>query len=255
MAEAVTEAGHEANARRRGPGRATGSPSRGTGGEPGSGGSSGSGTSGGSGAFGLVETITTWICRLAALNVTWLLQTLAGGVLLGIAPATSVLHQQLRTGLLDDVQRGYYRASWGRWRREFWQSQQRYLIPLLTPAVLGFYLWLLRGQVLTITIAIVTAVYLCWLIHLPAVAARADEADASDTTAPRRPTALWLLTLRSFAATPVPFVLAGLTGAVALVLGYLYLPAALVFAVPAVPALAAAMAARHVPEPLLLPTD
>ncbi|CAM3601901.1 DUF624 domain-containing protein [Occultella aeris] len=214
-----------------------------------------SGGSVGSGAFGLVETVTTWICRLAALNVTWLLQTLAGGVLLGIAPATSVLYRQLRIGLLDDVQHGYYRASWRRWRREFWESQRRYLIPLLTPAVLGFYLWLLRGQVVTITIAILTAVYLCWLIHLPAVASRADEADTSDAGAPRRPSALWLLTLRSFAATPVPFVLAGLTGAVALVLGYLYLPAALVFAVPAVPAMAASMAARHVPEQLLAATD
>ncbi|TDE94232.1 DUF624 domain-containing protein [Occultella glacieicola] len=255
MADPVTGAGAGDEARRRGLARLAGSGSRGSGRAGGSGGSRGSGGSagsGGSGGLGLVEAVTTWICRLAALNVMWLLQTLAGGVLLGLAPATSVLSQQLRTGLLDDVQVGYYRDSWRRWRQEFWRSQQRYLIPLLTPVVLGFYLWMLRGQAVAVSIAILLAVYLCWLLHLPAVAARADEAGPDREHGPTR---LWLLALRAFAATPVPFVLAGLVGAAAAVLGYLYLPGALVFAVPSVPALAASMAARQVPERLLTPAD
>ncbi|WP_163543704.1 DUF624 domain-containing protein [Occultella kanbiaonis] len=184
------------------------------------------------------------------LNLIWWLQVLAGGVVLGLAPATSVLYHQVRSNLTGDVAGDDFRSSWARWRRDFWRAQARYLVPLLTVVVLGFYVWMLRGQALASTVAILAAAYLCWLMHLPAVGERADE------VAPDRAlgaTQLWLLTLRSFAVAPVPFLVAGVTTAFALGLGVLYVPVALIFAVPAVPALAASLAARFVPDALLEP--
>jgi uncharacterized membrane protein YesL len=186
-------------------------------------------------AASLLETVTRWITRIALLNVTWLLQVLAGGVVLGLAPATQVLYRQLAAHLGEDGEPTGLRASWRAWRRAFRPAQRDLLVPLLTVVVLGFYLRVVAGSWPSLGVAIVTAVYLCWLLHLPAVEVPGARAGTR-----------WLAALRLFSGAVGPFALTFLA-AVATVAGLtLYLPAAVLFAVPALPALLATLTVRRV---------
>ena len=131
-------------------------------------------------ATGLIPVITTWIWRVATLTGTWWLQTLAGGVVLGIGPATLVLHRRLRSAV-QGTEEGTLREAWRSWRENFRDAQLRITLPILTVIVLGFYAVALRGTPLAITVAVLGAVYLIWLMHLPAVAAATDLERAAPT--------------------------------------------------------------------------
>lgn len=187
---------------------------------------------------GLIARITTWLWRLAVLTGTWWLQTLAGAVILGIGPATLTLHRRLRAMLLGGDEASM-REAWALWRRDFADAQLRIGVPFLTVVVIGWYLLALRGTPLAVSVAILGAVYLLWLQHLPAVAASSNDERATGT---------WLLTARMIARQPVTSVLAGAVPAVAIVALIAWFPGGLVLAVPTIPAVCAALAVRRSPR-------
>lgn len=71
--------------------------------------------------------------RLFVLHLAWLLGVLAGGVLLGAAPATLALNAVIRRDLLNRTLEsrnlggreypGLWREFWRVWRHEFWRAQ------------------------------------------------------------------------------------------------------------------------------------
>ncbi len=219
-----------------------------------------SGSGQGSQAGALVGTVTTWFWHLALLTATWWLQVIAGGVLLGVAPATIVLYEQIRHGLDGDFPGA--RWAWRRWRSIFREAQARLLLPILTVPVLVFYILMLRGHVLSISLAVLTLIFCGWLALLPAVAAahrlpgidpdggpltpRSDEPQAPPT-----PASLWLLTARVIVRSPAILGLAWGASIAGLLALYLTVPLALVLAIPAIPALLATIGSRRAVGPAM----
>lgn len=185
-------------------------------------------------ASGPVAAILTWFWRLATLTGTWWLQTIAGGVLLGFGPATLVLTRRLRAELEpDDADAAH---PWRLWRTSFWDAQVRIGLPLLTVIVLAWYLLALRDTPWAISVAVLGAAYLLWLLPLPAV--------AITTEVPEPATTSWYRTAVLIARVPLPFLIASLATAVVVVAVLLAYPGALVLVVPAGPALAGVLAVR-----------
>lgn len=177
---------------------------------------------------------TTWFTRLSVLNMVWLLQTLAGGVVLGIAPATLALAERIRGHLAGEPAEG----AWAVWKRLFWRSQMRFGFPLVTVVALGFYLQLAAGGPLAMTMLILTSLYLVWLLFLPAIHAVMPRAAHTE---------VWLGTLKAVVLKPGRLLCVAL--AVAALLGALlwWVPVAVVLLVPSMPTLLAALVVRTTP--------
>lgn len=185
-------------------------------------------------ATGPVALVTTWVWRLATATGTWWLQTLAGGVVLGFAPATVTLYRQLGHALDGGDADDGVRAAWRAWRENFWDSQVRFGLPALTVAVFAWYVLALRGTPFAVTIAVLGVVYVCWLLHVPAVATRTDLGVRS----------CWLLTAQLMARAPLRHAAVGLGTGALVVAAVLWFPGGLVLLVPAVPAAAASLVTR-----------
>ena len=127
--------------------------------------------------------------RLFLLHLLWLLGVLAGGVVLGLLPATSALCSTLREDQMERAmeERGEFRAVrprlwiefWAGWREEFWRAQRlgallgsAWLLLLLDRTVLtgvqlGALAPLVSGLlvVLTVVLALLSAVALPLFVH------------------------------------------------------------------------------------------
>ncbi|ACQ82179.1 protein of unknown function DUF624 [Beutenbergia cavernae DSM 12333] len=187
---------------------------------------------------GLLTTVVSWVPRLFVLSVTWLVQVLAGAVVLGFAPATAVLADGVARRLADPDAPADLRGGWRTWRAELWSAQLPLGLPALQVVLLAFYLQLTRGSVLAVSVAVLGAVYVVWLAHLPAVYVRRHDGVGAP--------ALWLANLRLMAGGAGAYLLSGvvlLAGGWALVW---YAPVAAVAFGPAAAALVAALAVRRV---------
>lgn len=99
--------------------------------------------------------------RLFLLHLLWVLGTLAGGVVLGVSPATAALCTVLREDQLEQAAEnaGEHRPSrgglwshyWAVWRTEFWRAQRLGGALLLGWLVLALDRWVLTGTQLSTT--------------------------------------------------------------------------------------------------------
>ncbi|WP_158247574.1 YesL family protein [Actinomyces qiguomingii] len=95
--------------------------------------------------------------RLFVLHLVWLLGVVAGGVILGAAPATMALNAAIRRDLLNQVlaarnlvvaeRPGLWQEFWRVWRQEFWRAQAIGGVVLVGWAVLALDRLVLRGGV------------------------------------------------------------------------------------------------------------
>lgn len=189
----------------------------------------------------VLNAIVSWVPRLAWLNLIWILQVAAGGVMMGLAPATKVLHLTLREALDGEIRAGASGWSWAwrTWREELLASQLRLLVPAVTFFSIAGYTIMVAGTPFAVSLGIICLVYSCWWLHLPAI----------DALGRRDALEVWALTLRCFAVAPVRFGGAFL-GSLAIVVALAwYLPGALLIAVPSVPALLASAAVTRFARP------
>lgn len=96
------------------------------------------------GLTGVLYQWCEWIMRLAYLHVLWLLFTVVGGVILGVAPATAGMFAVLRQWLLGREEVPVFRTYWQSYRREFWGANLLGWLLFTVAAVLVVDLWVLR---------------------------------------------------------------------------------------------------------------
>lgn len=195
-------------------------------------------------ASSLIELVTTWACRAVALSLNWLAQVLAGLVIAGIAPATLTLYHQVRLGLDDLVLPGYYRRSWSYWRRQLVPAQKYLLLPMLTVVVLWFYLRMAAGTPVAVPLAVLTAVYVIWLILLPAWLT----ADGADSPLTGGVAARWGQAWQLLAIGALPCLLAGVIAGAGTGVLVWYFPGAAVLFCPTGIAVLASIAAQRTHE-------
>ena len=65
------------------------------------------------------NSITTWMIRLAYLNILWLLFTIAGLLLFGLFPATGAMFSVVRNWFIDKHDVSIWTAFWTFYRRNF----------------------------------------------------------------------------------------------------------------------------------------
>jgi len=180
-----------------------------------------------------------WPMRLAVITLLWLLGVAAGLVVAGVAPATLASHQVLQAYLSGDAETRPWSRFWSAWRVWFGRGQVVLGLPLVTVWVLAFYLAAARQTLWAWPLSVVTFGYLVSLWLLPAVAITAGPVQARD---------VWLLTMHLSWRRPV-LPLAGTAVLVVLALvGWYFVPAALVFW-PAAAGFAAVLVVRRVSQP------
>ncbi|MFE5836576.1 YesL family protein [Arthrobacter sp. NPDC056493] len=160
-----------------------------------------------------------WIWRLALLNLLWIGLTLAGGVILGLFPATNAVYVVMRRWLVHPETRDQssIRAMTAAWRDGFWRANALGWALTVVGALLAYGLWLsignpgVVGSVAFYVLVIVAAMFCATLIHLPFVAAHLEAGGI------RLVRAAWMLALAQ------PFATLGLA---AVFIGLSYLQAA-----------------------------
>ncbi|SHE24375.1 Hypothetical protein ACGLYG10_0576 [Actinomyces glycerinitolerans] len=95
--------------------------------------------------------------RLFVLHLVWLLGVVAGGVILGAAPATMALNAVIRRDLLNQAldtrnlvvaeRPGLWQEFWRVWRQEFWRAQAIGGVVLVGWVVFGLDRLVLRGGI------------------------------------------------------------------------------------------------------------
>lgn len=73
------------------------------------------------GMFDAFYRFTEWILRLALLNILWVLFTLAGGVILGLMPATAAMFSVARKWISDDADIHVYQTFVKEYKSDFWR--------------------------------------------------------------------------------------------------------------------------------------
>ncbi|PTM59988.1 YesL family protein [Desmospora activa] len=96
------------------------------------------------GLTGVLYQWCEWIMRLAYLHILWLLFTLLGGVILGVAPATAGMFAVLRQWFLGREDVPVFRTYWQSYRREFWGANLLGWLLFVVAAVLFVDLWVFR---------------------------------------------------------------------------------------------------------------
>ncbi|MGY3715721.1 YesL family protein [Sutcliffiella cohnii] len=84
--------------------------------------------------------ILEWITRFAYINALWIIFTLAGGILLGLFPATVALYSIIRQWLKGNWEQPIFQQFFLYYKLEFWKSNR-----------LGIFLYTI-GIILTINI-------------------------------------------------------------------------------------------------------
>jgi uncharacterized membrane protein YesL len=136
--------------------------------------------------------LVEWIPALAGMSFVFLLQTLAGGIILGVAPAAAVLAHTVRARV-DEMRVGF-RESWKLWAASWRRSQLQLGIPLLQLAPLTAWLLITRGSMWVATVAVIGVVLSAWLFVLPPTQTRNPHASASQ---------VWIDALRRLARHPL----------------------------------------------------
>jgi uncharacterized membrane protein YesL len=65
--------------------------------------------------------LTQWIMRIAYLNLLWILFTFAGGIVLGIMPATSSLFSVSRKWIMGQTEIPIFKTYWNSYKTDFKQ--------------------------------------------------------------------------------------------------------------------------------------
>lgn len=133
----------------------------------------------GSGTTARLAGVLTWVVRLAGLNLLWVLGLLAGGVIVGFAPATVALAGVLRA-LLQGQEVRLWKDFWQHWRSSLLPAQLSVGFPLATVVVLAFYVVaaggsespLLRGS--AVGLSVLLLLYIATVLHLPFLFATFD---------------------------------------------------------------------------------
>lgn len=192
------------------------------------------------GRYGGLYRALDWVMRLAIINVLWILGTLAGAVVAGLAPSTVATFWLVREYNLGRRPQ-LWGDFWRQWQTEFRQSQLRLGFPLVTALVIVFYVLAARnadGAVTTgiaLGLTLVLVGFVATLLYLPAVLAHFD----------LEPTTAWRVT--SVVAWSQPFVtIAMLLASAAVVVAMIFiLPGALPFFAVSLPAFLATKAAHR----------
>jgi uncharacterized membrane protein YesL len=77
-----------------------------------------------SGWTGKVMEFLTYATQIVVLNFLWIMGTLAGGVILGIAPATRALGRLTTALFLGEPSTSLWRDFWSTWRTRFWVTNK-----------------------------------------------------------------------------------------------------------------------------------
>lgn len=174
-----------------------------------------------------------WVPALAGASLIFGLQTLAGGVLLGVAPASKVLAHTVQSRL--DDQPLTFRESWRLWATSWKESQLRLGVPLLQLIPLGLWLLMTRNSVWLVSVVIFGLVLMGWLLVLAPLQERLLEASAPLT---------WLAAAQLLARHP--FLVLGTIAIIvaAFIAFFAWLPLGLIVWGPGLAALAAELAYR-----------
>jgi len=183
--------------------------------------------------------LAVWPPRVVWLTALWWLGVLAGGVILGLAPATVAIHR-VATGWLDDraAEDAGWTGFWRTWRAWLWRSQPWFWGTVLTGAPFAFWLAVADPRSPWSLPAVLLGAWWSMTVwFLPAMLVMAND--------PRRDGVRVVLHLawRHWPST----VLTALALALASAAAAWWVPAALPVALPGLPALAAtALALRTV---------
>lgn len=82
-----------------------------------------------------IYNVLEWVTRFAYLNLLWILFTLAGGILLGLFPATIAMYAIVRQWLNGNTDLPVLSSYWDYFKQEFKRSN---LLGLVIYAVVGF---------------------------------------------------------------------------------------------------------------------
>lgn len=186
------------------------------------------------GRFGRAYRILDWPLRLVGLNLLWLLGVLAGLVVGGLAPSTQALYALLLAYLRGEQVRPWS-DFWRVWRATLGSAQLVIGMPLLTVAVVGFYVYASSGTPFAVAAVLLALAYLATLIQLPAAVAGLDLPMIKTWQA--TVALAWRQPLHTLGATLLSTALA--VGA------WFIAPAALVVIIPSVPALLATLIVRR----------
>ncbi|MDT8862785.1 DUF624 domain-containing protein [Alkalihalobacillus sp. MEB130] len=111
--------------------------------------------------------ILEWITRFAYINVLWIFFTLAGGVILGLFPATVAMFSLIRQWLRGNSDMPIFPSFWNYFKEEFWKSNRLGIIFYLIAFIVGFNLIFLHaniGELLTWTSAPLLAGLLLFIL-------------------------------------------------------------------------------------------
>ncbi len=192
-------------------------------------------TSTGSRAAAGITVGVEWVFRLAVVNLFWIAAVLAGGVVLGIAPATRSLYV-LIAEFLDGRSPRIWKRGFAEWRASFWSSQIPLGLPLVTLAPIGVYLAISGGTIFALGTTVVAVMYLVTVLYLPAIMSRNDFP----------PTTLWLAAVLTAWRRPTVTIVVTIGLAAICIGGVLWTPAAIPFYVPSLPALIVTIAFRRI---------
>ena len=121
--------------------------------------------------------LVEWIPALAGMSFIFLMQTLAGGIILGLAPAAAVLAHAVRARI--DGTRVGFRESWMLWAASWRRSQLLLGVPILQLVPFTAWLVITRGSMWVATVAVIGVVLSAWLFVLPPTQTRYPYASAS----------------------------------------------------------------------------
>jgi uncharacterized membrane protein YesL len=130
--------------------------------------------------------IADWLMAALALQGLWVLGTLAGGLLLGVGPASTALAAGWQSVLREARGEqgggpGRWRAFWGTWRREFWRGQGTVLVPALTVWPIVFWTLTTRSLPVAVVMVAIGAGLLLTLVYFPVAASIAPERSVVET--------------------------------------------------------------------------
>ncbi|MED1602752.1 YesL family protein [Alkalihalophilus marmarensis] len=116
--------------------------------------------------------IFEWITRFAYINLLWILFTLAGGIILGLFPATVAMFSLVRQWLTGNSDQPVFSSFWQYYKNEFLKSNRLGIVVYLLSAVFLFNLFFLQaniGELFIWTSAPLLAgllLFVIWLFYL-----------------------------------------------------------------------------------------
>ncbi|GAE27379.1 hypothetical protein JCM9140_3515 [Halalkalibacter wakoensis JCM 9140] len=91
--------------------------------------------------------ILEWITKFAYINVLWAFFTLAGGIILGLFPATVAMFSLIRQWLRGNSEMPVFPSFWNYYKKEFWKSNRLGFIFYLIGFIVGFNIIFLHANI------------------------------------------------------------------------------------------------------------